>query len=135
MICILRSLAGRVLIDKFKPTSPSSFIPLNKAVDDTTGAERKYAKSDFTTKVKSRSKLGSEAVFSKLKGTQDGPCLVLALFIFAGGNGVGHNAGAGLQVGSFIFDEHGADNSAGGKITGKVKIEHSAAIEAAARRF
>ncbi len=42
--------------------------------------------------------------FGEFKGAEDGPCLILALFVFAGGDRVGHDAGAGLQVGGFIFD-------------------------------
>ena len=42
--------------------------------------------------------------FGEFEGAEDGAGLVLALVVFAGGDGVGHDAGAGLQVGGFIFD-------------------------------
>jgi hypothetical protein len=42
--------------------------------------------------------------FSEFKRTEDGAGLILALVVFARGDGVRHDAGAGLQVGDFIFD-------------------------------
>ena len=39
-----------------------------------------------------------------LEGLQDGLGFVQAFLVFAGGDGVGHDAGSGLQVGGFIFD-------------------------------
>ena len=42
---------------------------------------------------------GAQTFFSEFKGAEDGACLVLALFVFAGGDRIGYDAGAGLQVG------------------------------------
>ena len=73
-----------------------------------------------------------QSFFSEFKGAEDGACFILAFFVFAGGDGVGHDAGSSLQVGGFVFDEHGSDHDAGGEIAGKVEIEHGAAIKATA---
>ena len=46
---------------------------------------------------------GSQPFFSEFEGAEDGSCFVLALFVFAGGDGVGHDAGSGLQVGGLYL--------------------------------
>ena len=46
----------------------------------------------------------SQPFFGEFESAEDGSCLVLTLLVFAGGDGVGHDSGSGLQVGGFIFD-------------------------------
>jgi hypothetical protein len=45
-----------------------------------------------------------QSFFGELESAEDGAGLVHALVVFAGGDGIGDDAGAGLQVGNFIFD-------------------------------
>ena len=76
----------------------------------------------------------SQPFFREFKGAEDGSGFILAFLVFAGGDGVGHDSGASLQVGGFVFDEHGSDDNAGGEIAGEIEIEHGAAVTGTCRK-
>src|SRR6185437_3531325 len=65
----------------------------------------------------------------------DGGGLVAALFLFALSDGVGDDAGAGLNVATFAVHEERADGDAGVEIAGEVGVDNRAAVDAAAGRL
>ena len=77
----------------------------------------------------------SGALFGQLDGFEEGLGLVPALLMFTFGNRVGHNAGTGLQVGLFSFDQQGSDDDTGVEVSGKVGIEDRPSVETASRRL
>ena len=48
----------------------------------------------------------SQPFFGEFEGAEDGAGFVQAFLVFAGGDGVGDDAGAGLHAGYSIFDEY-----------------------------
>jgi hypothetical protein len=56
-------------------------------------------------------------------GAQNGLRFVEALLVFGFGNGVGDDAGAGLDVALTVLRDHGADGDAGVEVAGEVGVE------------
>src|ERR1035438_8604985 len=66
-------------------------------------------------------------------GADDGAGLVGAFDVLVFGDGVGDDAGAGLDVALLAIHVQGADGDAGIQIAGKIRIENRAAVDTAAR--
>ncbi len=68
-------------------------------------------------------------------GADDGAGFVGAFGVFGGGDGVGNDAGAGLDVALFAVHVEGADGDAGVEIAGEIGIQNRAAVDTAAGGF
>ncbi len=68
-------------------------------------------------------------------GADDGSGLVTALFVLGLGNGVGDDAGAGLNVALVTVEEEGADGDTAVEVAAEVGIDDGAAVDAAADGF
>src|ERR1039457_4057354 len=70
-----------------------------------------------------------------LDGADDGLGLIERLLVLEFGDGVGDDASAGLNVALAVGGHQGADGDAGVEIAGEVRVEHRAAVGAAAGGF
>lgn len=70
--------------------------------------------------------------FGDFEGLEHGFGFVHGLFVFEGGDGIGHDARAGLEVGARVFHQYRADDDAGIQVAGKIEVEDRAAVQAAA---
>ena len=61
--------------------------------------------------------------------------LLSVSLLFAGGHAVGHDAGAGLDVGLVVVDDEGSQGDAGVHVAGEIDVADRAGIGAAAVRL